>query len=62
MRTDVDIRPAGRYTVTQAADALGVSRKTVTRWRESGDLRGELGGNGRWKFKGIGLMRLFNTK
>ena len=61
MRTDVDIRPAGRYTVTQAADALGVNRKTVTRWRESGELRGEVGRNGRYVFKGSNLMRLYNT-
>ena len=61
MRTDIEISPAGRYTVSQAAAALGVDRKTITRWRESGRLRGEVGKSGRYKFKGINLIRIFNT-
>lgn len=60
MRTDIEISPAGRYTVTQAAEALGVDRKTITRWRESGRLRGEVGKSGRYKFKGINLISIFN--
>ena len=60
MRTDIEISPAGRYTVTQAAAALGVDRKTITRWRESGRLRGEVGKSGRYKFKGINLISIFN--
>ena len=62
MRTEVDIRPAGRYTVAAAAEALGVSRKTITRWRESDELRGEVGRNGRYSFKGINLIRIYNTR
>ena len=62
MRMEVDIRPAGRYTVAAAAEALGVSRKTITRWRESGELRGEVGRNGRYSFKGINLIRIYNTR
>lgn len=60
MRTDIDISSAGWYSVTQAAAALVVDRKTITRWRESGRLRGEVGKSGRYKFKGINLISIFN--
>lgn len=62
MRTEISINPSGKYSVSQAAEALGISRKTVTRWREAGLIRGELGKSGRYKFKGSVLIRAYNTR
>ena len=55
------INPAGRYTVTEAAAILGVNRKTIARWCKAGEIRAGATNAKRRYFKGIDLMRAYNT-
>ncbi len=61
MRAELpQIRPAGRYTTAQAAEILGVDRRTILRWHKAGKLRGIYNGNRKY-YKGEALIRAYNT-
>lgn len=54
------VSPAGRYTQAQAARLLGVDRRTVMRWRDSGHIRSlDLQGcsSGRVYYKGSEILK-----
>jgi len=54
------ISPAGKYNTAQAAEILGVDRRTILRWHKSGKLRGIYNGNRKY-YKGEALIRAYNT-
>ena len=54
-----NIRPTGRYTVSQAAALLGVDRHTITRWHKAGQLRSLATAGKRTYFKGTSLMAAY---
>jgi molybdopterin-binding protein len=51
-----------QYTVGQAAELLGVSRDTVRRWADRGDLKMSRTPGGRRRLDGAGLARYAQTK
>ena len=52
----------GLYTAAQAAQALGVSKRTVYRWESEGRLRLYVRkGTGRRVYKGSDLLRLWGA-
>ncbi len=55
-----DVSPAARYCESEAARLLGVNRRTVARWRESGQIRpiwGMGAKSGRVYYKGSEIER-----
>ena len=59
MRVELpEIRPAGRYNTSQAAEILGVDRHTIMRWHRLGELRASTNGKRRY-FKGTDLMKAY---
>lgn len=52
---------ARRYTEASAARVLGVHRHTMERWRLAGKSRYTVSPNGRIYYKGIELLRLWQT-
>ncbi len=55
------INPAGRFTTTEAARLLGVDRHTIMRWTKLGHMRASASNERRTRYKGIDLIRAFNT-
>lgn len=55
------ISPTARYTTTQAAELLGVERHTITRWHKAGQIRSLATAGRRTYFKGIELIRAYNS-
>jgi molybdopterin-binding protein len=51
-----------QYTVGQAAELLGVSRDTVRRWADRGDLKMSRTPGGRRRLDGAGLARYAQNK
>lgn len=54
-----NIRPAGRYTVTQTAELLGVDRHTIARWCKAGEIRAGASNGRRRYFKGTDIMKAY---
>lgn len=54
-----NVSPASRYNESEAARILGVNRRTIARWRESGQIRPTAMGikSGRVYYKGSELQR-----
>ena len=48
---------AHHYTVTEAADVLGLNRRTVMRWLENGRIRGHKTPGGHWRINAVDLER-----
>ena len=59
--TEPKVSVIGRYTEASAARALGVHRHTLERWRKEGTARATLSPNGRIHYKGIEVIRIWNT-
>ena len=55
------ISPSGRYTTAQAAEILGVDRHTIMRWHKAGELRASATNGRRRYYKGVDLIRAYNT-
>lgn len=55
------ISPSGRYTTAQAAEILGVDRHTIMRWHNAGELRASASNGKRRYYKGVDLIRAYNT-
>ncbi len=59
-----NVSPAARYCESEAARLLGVDRRTVARWRESGQIRPVLGmgiRSGRVYYKGTEIERVWSA-
>jgi predicted site-specific integrase-resolvase len=59
-----NVSPASRYCESEAARLLGVNRRTIARWRESGHIRPMLGmgvKSGRIYYKGTEIVRVWVT-
>lgn len=54
-----DIRPAGRYTVTEACKLLGIHRNTLRKYTQSGMIRCK--GTRRKYYTGTDLLKLWNN-
>lgn len=57
-----NVSPASRYCESEAARLLGVDRRTVARWRESGQIRPVPGmgiKSGRVYYKGVEIERVW---
>lgn len=59
-----NVRPAGRYSVTETCRLLGVHRNTLLKWRHSGFLRpsGCHRVNGRMYYTGLDIIKFWNTR
>ena len=55
------ISPSGRYTTAQAAEILGVDRHTIMRWHKAGELKASASNGKRRYYKGVDLIRAYNT-
>ena len=55
------ISPTARYSTSQAAALLGVDRHTITRWHKAGHIRALATAGRRTYFKGIELIRAYNS-
>lgn len=55
------INPAGRYNTTEAARLLGVDRHTIMRWTSQGDMKASASNERRKRYKGIDLIKAYNT-
>lgn len=55
------INPSGRYNTSEAARLLGVDRHTIARWTKEGHIRASASNERRKRYKGVDLMRAFNT-
>jgi len=57
-----NLKPEGRYGMTEAAKMLGIDRATLYRWAKSGKIRisGYFQVNGRAYIKGKEINRTFN--
>ena len=54
------ISPTGKYSTAQAAQILGVDRRTILRWHKSGMLRGTYYGSKKY-YKGVELIRAYHS-
>lgn len=55
-----NVRPAGRYTITEVSELLGISRQHVTRLAKTGAIRyGIRKSNGRKFITGLELLRVW---
>lgn len=62
MRVEMpQISPAGRYSTAQAAEILGVDRHTIMRWHKAGELKASASNGKRRYYKGVDLIRAYNT-
>jgi len=62
MKATIDIAATGRYPIGKAADALGISRNTLRKYADTGDIRcGVSRRNGRAVFRGIDLIHFWQT-
>lgn len=55
------LNPAGCYNTSEAARLLGVDRHTIMRWTKDGHIRASASNERRKRYKGVDLMRAFNT-
>lgn len=56
-----DIRPAGRYSITEAAAILGMSRQHMNRLANTGAVRSAIRkSNGRRYVTGLEIMRVWS--
>lgn len=53
---------AGQYGTNEAAEALGVSRKTLKRWRDGGLIKFHRHKTGRAYFLGRDIIRFWQSK
>lgn len=58
--TRPNISYTGSYTVTQASELLGISRRTLRRYESSGLVVAHLNKLGRRKYSGRELIKLWN--
>lgn len=62
MRAELSVAPLGRYSVQQAADALGISRRTLYRLAERGQLMPRVHkGTMRRYYRGQDIIRYYNS-
>lgn len=56
-----DVNPAGRYSIAQTSQALGINRSTLRRWTNAGTIRQQRRkANGKPFYTGLEILRIYN--